>query len=256
MPVGAPRRAGGDRGGARPRATAAARHGNGGAPARKDWAQQVDELVDRIEIGVLFGEYRPRERLIQDEVSEKYGVERNVVRMALSRLVEKGVVQHFPNRGCQVREVDAADAKHLYRARMLLEAAAAEAAAERVAPAILDRLTRLSVSMERHLRRGDLRRFMLDHERFHEVIFEGAGNPYVLRMIKALRSASASIRNLSYSRYALREATAQLFAEHKEMVTALRCRDARRMRELARRHIRAGINHYLRTFFPREPELA
>jgi DNA-binding GntR family transcriptional regulator len=236
-------------------ARAAPPDGNGGPAARKGWTQQVSELVERIEIAVLFGEYRPRERLIQDELSEKYGVERNVVRTALNRLAEKGVVQHFPNRGSQVREVDAADAKHLYRARMLLEAAAAEAATEHVTAAILARLTRLSESMERHLRRGDLRRFMLDHERFHEVIFEAARNPYLLRMIKALRSASTSIRNLSYSRYVLREATTQLFAEHKEMVAALHRRDPQRMRELARTHILAGINHYLRTFFPREPAL-
>jgi len=54
-------------------------------------------------------------------MANKYSVERNIVRAALKRLEEKGVLLHFPNQGCMVNDLTAKNAKDLYHVRFLLE---------------------------------------------------------------------------------------------------------------------------------------
>jgi DNA-binding GntR family transcriptional regulator len=212
----------------------------------------VNTIVDQIEIGILFGDYKPKEHLIQDQLAKRYGVERNVIRAALKKLEERGVIEHFPNRGSRVKEFSAKRAKDLYQLRAMLEGVASEMAAERITPAVIRELEGLQKSMERNLREGQYRAFTLDHEKFHQLIFETADNEYLLKMIKELRGASASIRNFSYSRYSLAETKDRLFVEHERMIGHLKKREGKKLGELARIHIQSGINHYLRHFFPQE----
>jgi DNA-binding GntR family transcriptional regulator len=213
----------------------------------------VNEIVDKIEIGILFGEYKPREHLVQDQLAERYGVERNVIRAALKKLEERSVIEHFPNRGSMVKEMTAKHAKDLYQIRFLMESKAAEMAAAHITPQILRKLEALNDEMKRNLKKGELRGFTLAHEKFHQTIFETADNSYLLKTIKDLRSASASIRNFSYSRYSLADTKNQLFGEHRRMMDFLEEGEAEKVGEIARVHIKAGLNHYLKNFFPQEP---
>ena len=220
--------------------------------AKGNSSDLVNEIANQIEIGVLFGEYKPREHLVQDKLAQKYSVERNIIRAALKKIEEKGVLVHFHNQGSLVKDLTAKNAKDLYFIRFLLEGTAAELAVANMTPKIIRQLESLSEEMENHLQQNELRAFTLTHERFHQVIFETADNSYLLKMIMELRSASASIRNFSYSRYALPEIKNQLFHEHKKMVSLLKKGDENKIAEISRSHIKAGINYYLKTFFPKE----
>jgi DNA-binding GntR family transcriptional regulator len=214
----------------------------------------VNEIVDQIEIGILFGEYRPRQHLIQDQLAEKYSVERNIIRAALKKLEEKSVIEHFPNRGSVVKEFTARNAKDLYRLRFLLEGMAAEMSVAKMTSPVIRQLESLSEEMEKNLREGKLKAFSLAHERFHQLIFETADNFYLLKMIKELISASASIRYFSYSRYSLAETKNQLLGEHKQMITCLKKGDTKKIGQISTSHIKAGINYYLKNFFPQESQ--
>jgi DNA-binding GntR family transcriptional regulator len=74
-------------------------------------------------------------------------------------------------------------------------------------------------------------------------------------MIKELISASASIRYFSYSRYSLTETKKQLLDEHKQMITCLKKEDTKKIGQISTSHIKAGINYYLRNFFPQESQI-
>lgn len=235
------------------------RPSTGGMPIqrcpRTNSTNLVNEIVDKIEIGILFGEYKPREHLVQDQLAERYGVERNVIRAALKKLEERSVIEHFPNRGSMVKEMTAKHAKDLYQIRFLMESKAAEMAVAHITPQILRQLEALNDEMKRNLKKGELRGFTLAHEKFHQTIFETADNSYLLKTIKDLRSASASIRNFSYSRYSLVDTKNQLFDEHRRMINHLEEGKVEEGGQLARDHIKAGLNHYLRNFFPQESRI-
>jgi DNA-binding GntR family transcriptional regulator len=212
----------------------------------------IDKIVDNIEIDILFGEYKPREHLVQDQLAKKYGVGRNVIRAVLQKLEEKSVVEHFAHRGSVVKEFTAKKAKDLYQLRMLLEGIAMEMAASRITSREIRQLKSLSDEMRIHLQKRELMGFVLAHERFHQLIFETAGNFYLSKMIRELISAASSIRYFSYSRYSIRENKKHLLEEHKQLINFLQKGDAQKAGEMAKSHIRSGINHYLKTFFPGE----
>lgn len=220
--------------------------------ARMNSSDLVNEIVDRIEVGILFGEYKPREHLIQDKLAEKYSVERNIIRAALKKLEEKCVIDHFHNRGSVVKEFTAKNAKDIYQLRILLEGTAAEMAVAGITPKIIRQLEYLNEEMENNLQKGKLKAFTLAHEKFHQLIFEPADNFYILKMIKELISASSSIRYFSYSRYSMPDIKNHLFDEHKQLIACLKKRDVKKIGQISRAHIKAGINHYLRNFFPQE----
>jgi DNA-binding GntR family transcriptional regulator len=215
----------------------------------------VNKIVDQIEVGILFGEFKPREHLIQDHLAGRFGVERNVIRAALKKLEERSAIEHFPNRGSRVKDITAKQAKDLYQIRFLLESKAAEMAVANITFRIVRQLEELNEEMKKNLKKGELRGFTLAHEKFHQIIFETADNSYLLKTIKDLRSASASIRNFSYSRYSLADTKDQLFDEHRQMIIFLGEGKVEEVGELARNHIKAGLNHYLRNFFPQEPQV-
>lgn len=212
----------------------------------------VNKIVENIEIGILFGEYKPRERLIQDTLAEKYSVERNIIRAALKKLEEKCVIDHFHNRGSVVKEFTAKNAKDIYQLRILLEGTAAEMAVAGVTPKIIRQLQYLNEEMENDLQKGKLKAFTLAHEKFHQLIFETADNFYILKMIKELISASSSIRYFSYSQYSMPDIKNHLFEEHRQLIECLKKRDVEKIGQISRAHIKAGINYYLKNFFPQE----
>jgi|GEM_PF-3553232 DNA-binding GntR family transcriptional regulator len=88
------------------------------------------------------------------------------------------------------------------------------------------------------------------------MIFDAVGNVYISKLTKELRSVSVIIRNFSYSRYSIPEMKHQLLDEHNQMIVCLKKGDRSRIRELSGSHIRAGVNYYLRVFFPKEDPLA
>jgi len=141
-------------------------------PAKKNMADTVNEIVDHIEIGILFGEYKPREHLVQDQLAGKFQVERNIIRAVLSKLEGKGIVEHFRNRGSLVKEFTVKEAKDLYRVRFMLESTAAKMAIDNTTPRIIRQLEKLNSSMKKHLDKRELKRFTLEHEEFHQMIFD------------------------------------------------------------------------------------
>jgi DNA-binding GntR family transcriptional regulator len=60
------------------------------------------------------------------EIAEAFGVSRMPVREALLSLQARGLVDHVPNKGAVVVQVDPADVVNTYRVRLILEPAALE----------------------------------------------------------------------------------------------------------------------------------
>jgi DNA-binding GntR family transcriptional regulator len=74
---------------------------------------------------ILGGDLPPGTSLREVALAERFAVSRNTVREAIRALVTEGLAQHSMHRGAVVAELSEADVTDLYRARALLESAAA-----------------------------------------------------------------------------------------------------------------------------------
>ena len=85
----------------------------------------AERVADAVREEVVEGRLRPGERLPEQDVCTALGVSRNTVREALSQLVAERVLVREANRGVFVARPDRAAIRDVYRARRLIEPAAA-----------------------------------------------------------------------------------------------------------------------------------
>ena len=88
-------------------------------------------MTDLLRDDILGGVFPPGERLIELQLTERYGVGRAAIRAALVELDAEGLVQREANRGATVRRITVAEAVEITQARAALEGLIARLAAER-----------------------------------------------------------------------------------------------------------------------------
>jgi DNA-binding GntR family transcriptional regulator len=85
---------------------------------------------DALRDDLISGVYHPRERLVEVELAERYGVNRSTVRAAIIDLTTDGLLERLPNRGARVRQYSIEEAIEEFQVRRLLQGLCAELAAE------------------------------------------------------------------------------------------------------------------------------
>jgi DNA-binding GntR family transcriptional regulator len=91
----------------------------------------VDTVTDALRDEILSGERPAGTRLVEAELTARYGVARHSLRAALRALQAEGLVRVETNRGARVAHLDAQDILQLYELRTALEVEAARLALER-----------------------------------------------------------------------------------------------------------------------------
>ncbi len=92
---------------------------------------RVDALTERLRAEILAGERAPGERLVEQELSVRYGVARHSLRAVLRALAADGLVRVEANKGARVARLSAPEITALYELRVALEVEAARLALER-----------------------------------------------------------------------------------------------------------------------------
>ena len=84
-------------------------------------ASLVDLAVRRLRGDILSGALRPGERLVEEQLTRRFGTSRAPLREALRLLGQQGLVQHLPRRGVRVVELSGRDISELFSLRDVLE---------------------------------------------------------------------------------------------------------------------------------------
>jgi DNA-binding GntR family transcriptional regulator len=84
-------------------------------------ASLVELAVDRLRGEILGGALGPGERLVEEQVTRRFGISRAPLREALRLLAQQGLVEHLPRRGVRVATLSAQDAAELFELRDVLE---------------------------------------------------------------------------------------------------------------------------------------
>lgn len=87
-----------------------------------------EHLVIELRRLILSGELRPGERLIEERLTEQFGVSRPPLREALRILQRDGLIRTVPRRGSVVTPLTAEDVREIYSLRWALERLAIELA--------------------------------------------------------------------------------------------------------------------------------
>lgn len=202
---------------------------------RKNRGERSESLAERVRRSILEdiiqGRMKPGEIVRLPALSDRYRVSRTPVREALTMLTREGLVTSIPYKGYLIRPVEPGDANDIFFIRRILEAPAAELAAERMDPEDLSRL--------RELKPPDVATMTLAYDEyayeFHRTIIAAASSPRLLALWETIYNDTRrlQIAGIGQPRPDL------IHEEHLGILDALAARDPTEARLRMEQHIDA-----------------
>jgi DNA-binding GntR family transcriptional regulator len=188
------------------------------------------ELRDRIVTLAI----APGAPINEDALGRELEMGRTPVREAIKRLALENLVTVFPRRGTFASEINITDLAQISDVRVQLEAHAAGRAAERLTAPHRQELDELVAAIDENEGSGDPDALMRLDARVHRFIYRASGNAYLQATLERYLNLSMRIWYLVLDRLP------HLFDrvhEHRELLVAIRERDAARAREIAAEHV-------------------
>lgn len=201
--------------------------------------QVYEALVELVRAGKL----RPGERVREEEYATLLKVSRTPVREALVRLQASGLLEPSPA-GLTVAALSRPQVIELYAIRAELEAAAAGFAAENASPGEIAGLRHAAALF--NINNGDALEIARANTLFHEAIYEGAHNRYLLGMLGKLNDSLALLPNTTFA-VPGRFQSAEI--EHRAILCAVEKRDVAAAKQSARSHIEQALEGRLKLLF-------
>lgn len=198
--------------------------------------RQSDAAYESLKQLIIRAELRPGAVIEEAVMMERLGVGRTPLREAVQRLAQEDLLESVPRRGYFVTEITAADLYNVFEVRLHLEAFAARLAAERIRPhqlAEFDALLeegRAGIAADRR----DLDWNLGIDERFHRIVSQATGNPYLVAAIN--RHLGLSVRTLYLSRVPITLIRDEI-ATYEEMRAALAAGDPAAAEDAMRKHL-------------------
>lgn len=198
-------------------------------------------LEQDLENDIIFGIYPPGSRITEDSVMAQYDAKRHSVRSAFTLLETQGLLVRRPHRGVEVIELTPAEVDALYDVRIILETAAAARTKLPVDPAVADRLTEVSNQHAAAVQRGDFRQVFWLNQEFHELQFSCCENPRLEALIAQHSRMAQPIRVVKYDD---QNHMAQVIAQHRDIIQAMRGTASDVYVEATRKHLPASAEAY------------
>ena len=193
----------------------------------------------------MLGRRHPRERLIEQDLCDRFNTHRGDVRLALFELEKKGIVQRIPNRGAIVRDLAPREVTgNLCGTRRT-------GGHGRAYPSVSGRRERSRQArglQRRHsaaIDTDDMLGVFYTNLHFHQTLFALCGNACLIETIGQLEQKVYGIR---FYANASPEALERARRDHVEMIKALRASRRDDLIELTRRHLKPSPQAYIRAY--------
>jgi DNA-binding GntR family transcriptional regulator len=205
----------------------------------------AEAIATSLEEDIVLGRRHPRERLIEQDLCDRFKTHRGDVRLALFELEKKGIVQRIPNRGAIVRDLTPREVMEIYAVREELEVMAARILPFPVATADLAKLDEIQKSHSVAIDNDDMLTVFYANLHFHQTLFGLCGNACLIETIKLLEQMVYGIR---FYANAFPDALDRARRDHLAMIEALRASRRDDLIELTRRHLRPSPQAYIRAY--------
>jgi len=194
--------------------------------------QLPDEVASYVREQIMSGHLRPGDFLRMEPIAEAVGVSNTPVREGLLRLSSEGFVSLVPRRGFVVAPFTRQDVSDLFWAQGQLAGELAARTAKRITPELIARLEAIEDRYDQAVAEHDSHLIAELSHAFHREINLAASSHRLSLLLAGIA------KHLPNSFYATLEShVAESRTEHREIIDALRKRNARKARTLMESHI-------------------
>ena len=155
--------------------------------------QEMDEYLPLRDVvfktlrqGILTGELKPGERLMEIHLANKLGVSRTPIREAIRKLELEGLVTMIPRRGAEVAQITEKSMKDVLEVRKVLDNLSVELACERITEEEKEKLQNACVDFEDAVKTGDFSMIAKTDVAFHDIIVVATRNIRLSQMVNNL----------------------------------------------------------------------
>ncbi len=188
-------------------------------------ASLVELSVRRLRLEILSGALPPGERLIEEQLTSRFGISRAPLREALRELAQQGLVEHLPRRGVRVADLSALDVDELFGLRDVLERYAMEVALPLQGNHSIEGLTAAWKEMAAAAAEGDAFRENEAHRQFHIEVVALAGRRHLLMAFEPVILKLQLYMAANLRREAERQAPAEGVQRHRRLLDAIAAGD-------------------------------
>ncbi|SCP95235.1 GntR family transcriptional regulator [Anaerobium acetethylicum] len=197
-------------------------------------------VFNRIREDILSGKFKRGEELKETAIASELGVSRTPVREALRQLELEGLVNIIPNKGAYVMGITSKDVKDIYQIRSLLEGLCARWAASLVTDEQLDELEEIIYLSEFHAEKEHFDQVLELDNKFHELMYNISGSQILEHVLSDFHHYVQRVRKITM---ATKSRALKSNEEHKQIVEALKLKDADKAEALANQHMMNTIKN-------------
>jgi DNA-binding GntR family transcriptional regulator len=204
------------------------------AKAKKTSVKAKPDATEMLRRAIETGRLMPSQRLVEAELAEWLGVNRVVIKYALGKLEQEGLVESQPNKGARVRVITEQEALEILQVRVALESLIAGQAAQKATPADHVRLRKLIESMNDAVGQQDYKTYSSHNGALHNEIRQISGHGTAIRV---LRSLNAHFVRLQFRTSMFPGRLGESIGEHEAIVDAIVAGDTARAETAMRTHL-------------------
>jgi DNA-binding GntR family transcriptional regulator len=193
-----------------------------------------ETLRDAIEEMIAVGKLAPGQHLDETELAAAFGVSRTPIRETLIQLASMGLVVIRPRRGAVVAELGPQELLERFEVMSELEAVIGRLAARRMTAAEQDALMSAHAACKEAVDANDPDDYYVKNEAFHEAIYAGSHNQFLVEQARSLYRRLRPYRRLQLR---VRDRVNNSYAEHDGLVRAILAGDGELAARLAREHV-------------------
>lgn len=204
--------------------------------ARRNLGQQVTDLIRKL---VIVGKLKVGQRLVEQRLAEGLGISRTPVREALHRLAQEELLSKRDRGGYVVRPLTPEEVEDVEGLRAVLEAYAAQRAAEKRDPELIAEIERNLDLFDKALEERDEQKLVALNSEFHHLLHRAADSKLLSRQLNDLettveRISRALMSNMSAGQWSC--------DEHRHLLEAIKEGDSLLAAEIAKEHVSRGGN--------------
>jgi DNA-binding GntR family transcriptional regulator len=196
-----------------------------------------EEVYDSLKKSILHGKLKAGQRLIEENLAHQIGISRTPVREAFHKLERDDLVTRLPKGGFAVREFTKEDVEEIFGIRSALESYAAYLATFHIPPERISILEKKIEESERALENGDDEKVVQLHTEFHDLLYKSCKSKKLTEMINNFRDYFYRYRSALLH---TKEGFTYSLEGHRQMLEAMRNKNARLVERLVRKHLERG----------------
>jgi len=193
-------------------------------------------IYSNLKESIMSNELGPNQRINEKKIAEHFHVSRTPVREAVLRLASEGFIKIDSYRRAVVKEVSYDELKEALEVLATLDVLAISLAVDKISPAEVNKLERLTKKMDKVCSLKTIEKFMKANTEFHNELWKSVPNSFLREVLCFVRDKR---ERCAYPRLLILKTPGFLqrsISHHWELMNAIKKRDKDRLRILMAEH--------------------